>query len=358
MSYSIRFDDGSDGGEVFSLATTRGLMLLGEWAESLPDRYRAVRSLLSDGAVAGTRRLSRELRVAMRDDPPEGAVIDTVKGLMELLGVGDEDEVAVIVLDDEPSDKPDDDDPIKSIRRLRRRHRTPRHPGGRKPFEESQHPRGSGGRFRVKGSKEYRDLLKEQAKESADLAKEIRKERKELPREQARERTDLLKEQAKEARELRKEQRKEASGLPREQAKERRDLRKEASKEVSDLRKEHGKGPDKGDGETDAEFAARRLEERSELAESIRVRRTGLAEEHRQARADLAETIRADRQSQREEHAEARELMAEDHREAIASQRRDHLEAVGDIEERHRSELADIRRDELEMLREHRDGGR
>ena len=77
MSYSVRFDDGS--------GDPRGLLPghdarpdpPGQWADSLPaGRYGEVRQFLQEGQFAGTDRLSRELRAAVRDRRP-GAPLRT-----------------------------------------------------------------------------------------------------------------------------------------------------------------------------------------------------------------------------------------------------------------------------------------
>jgi hypothetical protein len=98
VGLSIRFAGAADGGDgPFDLATATGWALFGEWADTLPTGFAAVRDLSDRGAVTGTDALASQLSAALASHPPDNpAVADTARGLLENLGVGDAAETATV----------------------------------------------------------------------------------------------------------------------------------------------------------------------------------------------------------------------------------------------------------------------
>ena len=96
MSLSIVFT-GKDGDYgPFSLASASGWGAFAEWAESLPDRFDALKTLADTGQFSGTDRLSNQLSHALSDHPPTDPIRHTVEGLLKNLGVGDPGETATV----------------------------------------------------------------------------------------------------------------------------------------------------------------------------------------------------------------------------------------------------------------------
>lgn len=107
MGRSIYFTGAPDGGDgPFDLCCIGGWTQFIAWAESLTpaSSFAAIRELTDAGAVTGTDALSEQLTTALHDHPPPEAVAATAEGLLELVGVGDPDETAVVTDGEGPDD--------------------------------------------------------------------------------------------------------------------------------------------------------------------------------------------------------------------------------------------------------------
>lgn len=90
--------EGKDG--PFYLTSTRGWVEFGKWVKTLPKKlYSSLRELASDGRSENTLELGLELSDIPEDCPDAAKGI--IAGLVEVVGVGDDSETAVIVTDDE-----------------------------------------------------------------------------------------------------------------------------------------------------------------------------------------------------------------------------------------------------------------
>lgn len=108
MAYSIAFHGAPDqngDAETFFLCSTGSWQRFGDWAESLPEHFDAVKALTAEGSYEGTGLLSEQLALALREHPPEAPVRATADALAEKMGVGDEAETATIT-DDEGDEQP------------------------------------------------------------------------------------------------------------------------------------------------------------------------------------------------------------------------------------------------------------
>lgn len=97
MSLSITFlaDDGNDG--PFQLSSATGWNLVSEWADSLPEGYASIKVLTDSAECGDTRELGRQLTEALEKFPPDNPdVKDTLEELLDLMGVGDPAEVAMV----------------------------------------------------------------------------------------------------------------------------------------------------------------------------------------------------------------------------------------------------------------------
>jgi hypothetical protein len=98
VSYSIQFSGAPDGPDgPFQVATTAGWAQFARWAESLPDGFEAVKDLADDGSMTGTDLLAEQLERALREHP-DPLVGSTVQSLAAVLGVGDPEELAEVIM--------------------------------------------------------------------------------------------------------------------------------------------------------------------------------------------------------------------------------------------------------------------
>ena len=98
MSYSINFDSPDGGEEVFALCNVGSWGKFKEYVDALPGEYNYFKDFVLTGESQNTNTLSDELLTAQLIDPPtEGSpAMEVLEILIELVGVGDEEEHAYI----------------------------------------------------------------------------------------------------------------------------------------------------------------------------------------------------------------------------------------------------------------------
>lgn len=98
MSYEIKFDDGTDEGEVFSLASSAGWRDMTDWIETLDKKkYERLIELANEGMITGTDALAKQLRSAIKHQTPKDeTVLATAKNLLSMIGIGNPVELAIV----------------------------------------------------------------------------------------------------------------------------------------------------------------------------------------------------------------------------------------------------------------------
>lgn len=80
----------------FFVDNTPGWSAFGDWVDSLKEPYPTLTDLAEKGACVDTAVLAIDLEDAMKSKPPSPAVAATIARLEELIGIGDENEMAII----------------------------------------------------------------------------------------------------------------------------------------------------------------------------------------------------------------------------------------------------------------------
>ncbi len=100
MSYNVQFNDGSGDEEeqTFFLGSGAGIALFSAWIDSLPGgEFPHLVAFVTDGMTGDTASLSGQLRIALADHKPDNEVVTEIATVfLDRIGVGDEDEVAIL----------------------------------------------------------------------------------------------------------------------------------------------------------------------------------------------------------------------------------------------------------------------
>jgi hypothetical protein len=100
VGYNVDFYGASDGFDDHDdyLCTNTGLNALWAWIETLPkDVYPALHSFTDNDEYKNTRKLTGELAMALKNQPPVAEdTIEVVNRLMDIIAGGDEEETIVL----------------------------------------------------------------------------------------------------------------------------------------------------------------------------------------------------------------------------------------------------------------------
>lgn len=101
MSYSLKFTSPDGGNEVFSLCGVGTWTRFIEWVHVLDAGFDSLQALVRDGEVKGSLQLSNDLLKAQLSNPPgeTSAAASVLNTLLELVGVGDDDETVYVSQD-------------------------------------------------------------------------------------------------------------------------------------------------------------------------------------------------------------------------------------------------------------------
>lgn len=98
MGLKVVFTEGNNQHGPYELMSRSRWKQFSEWVESLPKTYWAVKTLVMRDEWDDTTELSKELKAALVNYPPEiPSVSRTVTEFLEKIGIGSPDEAAVIL---------------------------------------------------------------------------------------------------------------------------------------------------------------------------------------------------------------------------------------------------------------------